>query len=100
MKNYATGLITGILLTASALMLMGVGRTDTTVMRYIPFVIDESVYAMDVRTGKVFENSFAVKPDVWGQDPSGVKEVDNKWKNVCGLIGDRDPLDLFENDDE
>ena len=97
MKQYAIGLVTGILLTASALMFMGVGKSDISVMRYTPFVIDQSVYAMDVRTGKVFENSFANKSNYWDSD---VKDVDNKWKNVSGLINDKDPLNILENDDD
>jgi hypothetical protein len=86
------------LLTASAFIFMGVSQysTDTSVMRYSPFVIGEKVYAMDVRTGKIFENSFAVKVLAWGRDPNikGSDKSDNKWKNVCGMVNDRDPLDI------
>ena len=54
------------------------------------------IFTMDVRTGKVFENSFVVS-DFW-REPS---EVDAKWKRVCGMVNDRDPLNLLdENDDD
>ena len=87
MKQYIMGMITGASLIACVFMFMGATKTDTSVMRYSPFVIGEKVYAMDVRTGKIFENSFAVE-ESYLSDPN--EKVDNKWKNVCGRVNDID----------
>ena len=55
MKRYSIGLITGILLTASAVMFMGATRGDSEIGRYDGFAAYEKKWMIDITTGDLYE---------------------------------------------
>ena len=55
MKQYAIGLITGILITASAVMFMGATNGDSEIGRYDGFAAYEKKWMIDTTTGDLYE---------------------------------------------
>ena len=55
MKQYAIGLITGILITASAVMFMGATRGDRKIGRYDGFAAYEQKWMIDTTTGDLYQ---------------------------------------------
>ena len=63
MKQYAIGLITGILLTASAVMFMGATRGDSEIGRYDGFAAYEVKWMIDTKTGDL--NQYKALKKTW-----------------------------------